>query len=67
MNADGSNPTRLTDNLGEAGYSDWQPLTPKSRTMTVHQPDTGGPSLLLIASALLFSEGVMIYATRRAV
>jgi Tol biopolymer transport system component len=35
---------------------------PKSRSVTVHQPDTGGPSLLLVASALLFSGGVMFYA-----
>jgi Tol biopolymer transport system component len=62
MNADGSNPTRLTDNLGEDGYSDWQPLTAKSRSLTVHQPDTGGPSLLLVACVLLFSGGVMFYA-----
>jgi Tol biopolymer transport system component len=34
----------------------------KSRSITVHQPDTGGPSLLLVASALLFSGGVMFYA-----
>jgi dipeptidyl aminopeptidase/acylaminoacyl peptidase len=34
----------------------------KSRSLTVHQPDTGGPSLLLIASALLFSGGVLFYA-----
>src|SRR5215211_4417621 len=55
MNADGSNPTRLTDDLGVDGDSDWQPLTPKSRSLTVHQPDTGGPSLLWVAIALLFS------------
>jgi Tol biopolymer transport system component len=34
----------------------------KSRSLTVHQPDTGGLSLLLVASALLFSGGVMFYA-----
>jgi Tol biopolymer transport system component len=34
----------------------------KSRSLTVHQPDTGGPSLLLVASALLFSGGVLFYA-----
>jgi Tol biopolymer transport system component len=34
----------------------------KSRSMTVHSPDTGGPSLLLVAIALLFSGGVMFYA-----
>ena len=62
MNADGSNPTRLTDSLGVDGESDWQPLTPKSRSLTVHPPPTGGPSLLLVASVLLFSGGVMFYA-----
>ena len=62
MNADGSNPTRLTDSLGVDGESDWQPLTPKSRSLTVHPPPTGGPSLLLVASLLLFSGGVMFYA-----
>jgi Tol biopolymer transport system component len=65
MNADGSNPTRLTDNLGEAGYSDWQPLTQESRSLTVHQPDTGGPSLLLVASALLFFGGGLLSAVVR--
>jgi hypothetical protein len=35
---------------------DWQPL-PK-----IHPPDTGGPSLLLVASALLFFGGVQFYA-----
>jgi dipeptidyl aminopeptidase/acylaminoacyl peptidase len=34
----------------------------KSRSVTVHQPDTGGPSLLMVASALLFSGGVLFYA-----
>jgi hypothetical protein len=34
----------------------------KSHSMTVHPPDTGGPSLLLVASALFFSGGVMFYA-----
>jgi Tol biopolymer transport system component len=34
----------------------------KSRSETVHPPDTGGPSLLLVASALLFSGGTMFYA-----
>jgi Tol biopolymer transport system component len=35
---------------------------PKSRSVTVHQPDTGGPSLLWVASALLFSGSVFLYA-----
>jgi dipeptidyl aminopeptidase/acylaminoacyl peptidase len=34
----------------------------KSRSETVHPPDTGGPSLLLVASALFFSGGVLFYA-----
>jgi Tol biopolymer transport system component len=34
----------------------------KSRSVTPHLKDTGGPSLLLVASALLFSGGVMLYA-----
>ena len=62
MNADGSNPTRLTDSLGVDGESDWQPLTPKSRSLTVHPPPTGGPSLLLVSSVLLISGAVMFYA-----
>ena len=33
----------------------------KSRSETVHQPDTGGPSLSLVASALLFSGGILFY------
>lgn len=35
---------------------------PKNRSVTVHPPDTGGLSLLLVASALLFSGGIMFYA-----
>jgi Tol biopolymer transport system component len=34
----------------------------KNRSVTVHQPDTGGPSLFLVASALLFSGGALSYA-----
>jgi dipeptidyl aminopeptidase/acylaminoacyl peptidase len=34
----------------------------KNRSVTVHQPPTGGPSLLLVATALLFSGGVLFYA-----
>jgi Tol biopolymer transport system component len=33
----------------------------KSRSLTVHQPDTGGLSLLLVASALLFSGSILFY------
>jgi Tol biopolymer transport system component len=44
----------------------WQPLPeptpPKSRSLTVHPPDTGGPPLLLVASALLFCVGVLLNA-----
>ena len=63
MDADGSDVVRVTETpLVYKGQPDWQPLTPKSRSMTVHPPDTGGPSLLWVASALLFSGGVMFYA-----
>ena len=34
----------------------------KSRSVTPHLKDTGGPSLLLVASALLFSGSVLFYA-----
>jgi Tol biopolymer transport system component len=34
----------------------------KSRSVTVHPPDTGGPSLLLVGGALLFAVGVLLYA-----
>jgi TolB protein len=63
MDADGSDVVRVTKtpDLDESN-PDWQPLTPKSRSLTVHQPDTGGLSLLWVASALLFSGGVMFYA-----
>jgi TolB protein len=37
----------------------------KSRSLTVHPPDTGGPSLLLVASALFFSGGSLLYAVVR--
>jgi dipeptidyl aminopeptidase/acylaminoacyl peptidase len=62
MDADGSDVAQLTNLPGGAYTPDWQPLTPKSRSMMVHPPDTGGPSLLLVASALLFSGGVLLYA-----
>jgi Tol biopolymer transport system component len=63
MDADGSDVAQVTKNSDAADVSpDWQPLTPKSRSLTVHQPDTGGISLLLVACALLFSGGVMLYA-----
>jgi TolB protein len=62
MDADGSDVDQLTKLPGGEYAPDWQPLTPKSRSMTVNQPDTGGPSLLWVASALLFSGGLMFYA-----
>jgi Tol biopolymer transport system component len=62
MDADGSDITQVTNTRVDAYEPDWQPLTAKSRSMTVHPPDTGGLSLLLVASALLFSGGVMFYA-----
>jgi WD40-like Beta Propeller Repeat len=37
----------------------------KSRSLTVHPPDTGGPSLLLVASALFISGGTLLYAVVR--
>jgi Tol biopolymer transport system component len=62
MDADGSDVAQVTKTPSiDNALPDWQPLTPKSRSMTVNQPDTGGPSLLLVASALLFSGGVMFY------
>jgi Tol biopolymer transport system component len=62
MDTDGSDVAQLTNLPGGAYTPDWQPLTPKSRSMTVRQPDTGGPSLLWVAIALLFSGGVIFYA-----
>jgi dipeptidyl aminopeptidase/acylaminoacyl peptidase len=58
INPDGSGQTFITSNpdLGKIA-PDWQPLP-----RTVHLKDTGGPSLLWVASALLFSGGVMLYA-----
>jgi dipeptidyl aminopeptidase/acylaminoacyl peptidase len=63
MNSDGSDVTQVTKNSGIDDVDpDWQPLSPKIRSGTVHPPDTGGPSLLLIAGALLFSVGVLLFA-----
>ena len=63
MDTDGSDVAQLTNLPGGEYTPDWQPLTPKSRSMTVRQPDTGGPSLLWVAIALLFfSGGVLFYA-----
>jgi hypothetical protein len=55
----------LTNNPASDRAFDWQPLTPKSRSVTVQPPDTGGPSLLLVASALLFFVGVLLSAVVR--
>lgn len=63
MDADGTDVAQVTANPDASYWSpDWQPLTPKSRSATVDQPDTGGPSLLWVASALLFSGGLMFCA-----
>jgi Tol biopolymer transport system component len=59
MDADGSDIVQVTKNSGVDDIDpNWQPLP----GTTVDQPDTGGPSLLLVASVLLFSGGVMFYA-----
>jgi Tol biopolymer transport system component len=50
MDADGSDVTQVTNLSGDEQYPNWQPLTQKSRSMTVHPPYTGGPSLSLVAS-----------------
>jgi Tol biopolymer transport system component len=62
MDADGSDIARVTNARVDVDRPDWQPLTPKSRSLEVRPADTGGPSLLLVASALLFSGGVVFYA-----
>jgi Tol biopolymer transport system component len=59
MDADGSDVAQVTNLPGDERFHDWQPLP---GTTVVHQPDTGGPSLLLVAIALLFSGGLMFYA-----
>jgi hypothetical protein len=61
MDTDGSDAAQVTNARYDDLDPDWQPL-PKSRGETVHPPDTGGPSLLLVASALLFSVGVLLSA-----
>jgi len=63
MDADGTDVAGVSTNPDAFDTSpDWQPLP---GTTDVHQPDTGGPSLLLVASALLFSGGVLLYAMVR--
>jgi Tol biopolymer transport system component len=61
MDADGSNVAQVTVNSDVDDVDpEWQPLP-----RTVHPPDTGGPSLLLVAIALLFSGGTLLYAGSR--
>lgn len=63
MKPDGSDVTRLTPNSDSGGDTEptWQPLP----APTIHPPHTGGPSLLWVASALLFSGGSLLYAGLR--
>jgi hypothetical protein len=63
MNPDGSDITQVAN--ARFDIADWQPLTPESRSLTLQPPDTGGPSLLLVASALLFCAGFLLYAVVR--
>jgi dipeptidyl aminopeptidase/acylaminoacyl peptidase len=65
MDKDGSDQIRLTNNPASHRAFDWQPLIPKSRSVTVHPPDTRGPYLLMVASAMYFSVGVLLYAVVR--
>jgi Tol biopolymer transport system component len=69
IDADGRNLRRLTHTPDVDRSPDWQPLprpsVPKSSSVTVHPPDTGGPSLLLIASVLLFSMGLLLHTMMR--
>jgi Tol biopolymer transport system component len=65
MDVDGSDVAQVTNSPADDYTPDWQPLTPKSRSMTVHPPDTGGTSLLLVASVLFISGGTLLYAGLR--
>jgi Tol biopolymer transport system component len=63
MDPDGSDIARVTTNpSGEDLDPAWQPLPEPTSPNTVHPPDTGGPSLLWVASALLFSGSVLFFA-----
>jgi hypothetical protein len=67
VNSDDSDVAQVTHaGRGEDITPAWQPLPedtpPKNRGATVHPPDTGGPSLILVASALLFCGCVIFYA-----
>jgi len=63
MKPDGSDVIRLTPNSDLGGDTEptWQPLP----APTIHPPDTSGPSLLWVASALFFSGGSLLYAVVR--
>jgi hypothetical protein len=66
MESNGSNVAQVTTNSDADDLDpDWQPLPkgipPKAHSFTVRPPDTGGPSLLLVASALLCSVGSLLY------
>ena len=65
MDADGSDAAPVTADSGSQTHDmdpDWQPLP---GTTVLHPPDTGGPSLLLIASALLFAAGRLLSAVMK--
>ncbi len=66
MDADGSDVAKVT--LKSVSFNtqpDWLPRPPKSDSETVRPPDTGGPSLLWVASAIFFSGGSLLYAVVR--
>jgi Tol biopolymer transport system component len=65
MDADGSDVAQVTNLPGDEDSPDWQPLNAKNPSATVNPPDTGGPSLLLVAIALLFSMSYLLYAVVR--
>jgi Tol biopolymer transport system component len=60
MDAEGSDVAQVTKTSNmEDRNPEWQPLP---GTTVIHPPDTGGSSLLLVASALLFAGGFLFYA-----